>query len=166
MESDKSTQKVHGTVPERITEVIPRESQILSTAVAAGAFQFPLPAVVPTAGDTCSQKLDVSPHPSMQQMESNNPPAVSFVFSSIQEPKLKKALSWKRLARSKMDEKGSVQNMEMDPVLMAGKRFLEQDDMVCDHSEGVGKRMKQNTSDASSTFFSAEVGPDQPRPSL
>ena len=166
LESGKSTQKVHGTVHEAFNEVSPCVNPNFSPKEAAGGYHSLSSVVVPTAGDMCLIKQGASTNPSMQQMDSTDPPNVNFVFSSNKEPKLHKTHSWKRLARSKMDEKGTAQNMETDTIIQVGKRPLEYDAMVCDDSEGVGKRMKQNTSADSSTFFSAEVGLDQLRPSL
>lgn len=70
------------------------------------------------------------------------------------------------MARNIMDEKGTVQLMDMDPAMNVTKRQLDCESMIYDKFDGIMKRPKLSTSHDSLIISSAEVGFDQSRPSL
>ena len=91
---------------------------------------------------------------------------INFVFTSSKGRKVNKSHSWKRLARGTMEEKGTIQHMEIDPLLTGTKRQLETEGMVFEASDEATKRVKQSSSNESSSIFLAEIGVDQSRLAL
>lgn len=96
----------------------------------------------------------------------------TFVFSSFKGQKVNKGQqvnkghSWKRLARGAMEDKGDLQQMEIDSLITGTKRQLEQEGLVYGAPDEATKRVKQSSSDDSSSIFLAEIGVDQSRLAL
>lgn len=89
-----------------------------------------------------------------------------FVFGNVKDGASGNARGWKRLARRGMDEKGEVEEMDMDPMFRDVKRSMEFTEYGVAESDGTTKRVKLSPSNNVATFSSVEVGEDQPHPAL
>ena len=89
--------------------------------------------------------------------------ASSFVFEATNKVGPR---HWKRMARGELVDKGSTQDMDMDPADKDKKRLLDDGVLVCTDDDGATKRAKLSPPHENSSFSLAEVGLTQPRLAL